>query len=286
MALGLFYACAYLPVGITLPYLPQHFRSLGLTGARVGMLMAAYPLMSLLVPPAFGFVADRTRRGASLLRLATLFAALSTVPLLFATGEAAIAPWLLLAAFCGAPVSMLADSLTLERLGARAREYPRVRLWGSVGFVVAAAGFGFLYTGERTSPPKVIVAALVGSGLAFLASLFLRGQGVREGKLSLSDAAALLRDRRVRLLFAVTCLHWLANSPYNLLFTVFLKDEGLAPSVAGLGMGVGVVAEVSVMFAFPRIARHLTARRRRCAGRSSQSRTRPCRWCFCSSSTA
>lgn len=253
--LGVFYACSYLGVGITLPYLPQHLRVLGLSGRELGVLLASYPLMSMLVPPLFGYLADRTRRGALLLAGVSLVGALAFLPLLGATDKRALVPWLLLAAFCNAPVSMLADSLTLERLGPRAQEYPRVRLWGSLGFVVAAAGFGFLWDGERASPPPVIVAALVALGLAFAASLRVRGRGAASFAVRLSDATALARDRRIVLLLGATCLHWLACSPYNLLFTVVLKDRGLAPSIAGLGLAAGVVAEVAVMALFPSFAR-------------------------------
>ena len=260
VALGSFYACAYVAVGITLPYLPQHLRSLGLAGSQIGLLLASYPLMTTLVPPLFGFLADRTRRGALLLSLATLGSALCFVPLLFATSQVTVAPWLLGAALCNAPLSMLAASLTLERLGPRAGEFPRVRLWGSLGYIASATSFGFLYSGQRGNPPPVIVAALAALGLAFLASLLVRGQGGAPQPVRVADALALWRDSRVRLLLVVGCLHWLACSPFHLFFTVFLKESGLSQAVAGLGLGAGVAAEVAVMLCFPSLSRRFSPR--------------------------
>lgn len=249
--LGLFYGCVYASVGITLPYLPKHLRSLGLSGADVGLLMASFPLMQILAPPLAGFLADRTRRGALLLSVLASGYAICFAPLLVATGCGGIAPWLLGAAFCSAPLSMLADSLTLERLGPRSALYPRIRLWGSVGFVVTALGFGALWTGERTSPPAVVVAALACGALAFGASLLVRGRG-GAGDVRLSEAPGLLRDRRLQLLALATGLHWIAFAPHNLLFTVYLDGLGLSPRVAGLGFAAGVAAEVAVMALFPR----------------------------------
>ena len=244
-----------------LPYLPQHLRALGLSGSEIGVLAGASPLMAFLAPPLWGFLADRTRRGALLLTLAALGSLTAFSPLLSATTTATIAPWMLLAAFFSTPISMLADSLTLERLRESGGDYARIRLWGSVGFIVATTAFGLLYTGERSSPPPVIVAALLTTAGALVASLFVHGRGEAQAPVALGDALTLLGDRRIRILLAATCLHWLSCSPYHMLFTVHLKDLGLPPSVAGIGFGVGVLAEVVVMMNFPRLAARLAPRK-------------------------
>ncbi|MGC4122400.1 MAG: MFS transporter [Myxococcales bacterium] len=260
--LGLFYACLYASVGITMPFLPQHMKALGLSGTDLGLLMAAYPLMQVLVPPAAGFVADRTRRGALLLSLLTFGHALAFVPLLFATTRAAIAPWLTVAAVCIAPLSMLADSLTLERLGPDSAQYPRVRLWGSLGFVATTLAFGAFWTGERpatASAPPVVLAAIAAATVAFGASLLVRGRG-GAGNVHLSEAPAILRDPRMRRLVAATSLHWLAFAPHNLMFAVYLESLGHSPWITSLGLALGVLAEVSVMALFPRFGRRFAPR--------------------------
>jgi PPP family 3-phenylpropionic acid transporter len=258
--LGLFYACLYASVGVTMPFLPQHMRTLGLSGTDIGMLMAAYPLMQALAPPAAGFLADRTRRGALLLSLLAFGYTLAFVPLLLATTRGAIAPWLTAAAVCTAPLSMLADSLTLERLGTRSAQYPRVRLWGSIGFVVTTLGFGAFWSGERpVAASPVVVAAIATAAMTFGASLLVRGRG-GVGDVHLSEAPALFRDPRLRMLVAATSLHWLAFAPHNLMFAVYLKDLGHSPWITGLGLAAGVAAEVVLMALFPRFGRRFAPR--------------------------
>lgn len=248
------YFCLYAAVGVALPYLPAHYRALGLSGAEVGSLMALGPLATAILPPLWGYAADKTRRAGALLSLATAGSALAYAPLLGARTAGAIVPWLSLQAIFGSPVAMLADSIALEKVGGAGGRYSRVRLWGSVGFIAAALGFGFLWDGERTAPPVVVAAVVLLWALTFFASLGVRGSSAARPALHLSDAAALLRDRRVRLLLAATSLHWTALSPYNVLFTLHLKDLGLPPSVAGLGQAAGVAAEVAVMLWYPRLA--------------------------------
>jgi PPP family 3-phenylpropionic acid transporter len=67
------------------------------------------------------------------------------------------------------------------------------------------------------------------------------------------DLADLARDRRLHLLLAVSALHWAACAPFHLLFGVFVRDLGLTADVTGIGMGLGVLAEIAVLLAFPRL---------------------------------
>lgn len=248
------YFFVYAAVGIALPYLPLHCRALGMSGAEVGWLAGIGPLATLFVPPLWGYAADKARRAGALLSIATGGSALAFVPLLWARTPLAMAPWLSVQALFGSPVAMLADSIALEKVGGAGGRYSRVRLWGSLGFVAAAFGFGLLWDGQRTAPAVVIAAALSLWALSFVASLSVRGSAAPRPALRLSDAASLLRDRRVRVLLAATCLHWVALSPFNLLFTVHLKTLGLSPAVAGLGQAAGVAAEVAVMLGYRRLA--------------------------------
>jgi PPP family 3-phenylpropionic acid transporter len=259
--LARFYFLAYAGVGITLPYLPLHLKALGLSGADIGLLLGLGPLAAMLFPPVWGYLADKTRRAGELLSAATCGSALAWAPLLFATQRISIAPWLALQALFSSPVAMLADSLTLERVRGAGGLYSRVRLWGSVGFIATALGFGLLYDGERASPPKVIVAALGMGALSFLASLKVRGPAAARPSPRILEVASLLRDGRVRRLLAATTLHWIAFSPYNILFTVHLKDLGLGPTVAGMGLATGVLAEVAVMGAYRNLAARVSAPR-------------------------
>lgn len=255
--LAAFYFGYYAAIGIQLPFLPQHLRGLGLSGAELGLVSAASPVMALLSPPLWGFLADRSRRAALLLTLGAAGQAIALMPLLTVTTLEQLAPVMLLAALFSAPLPMLADSLTLQQVGANGAAYARVRLFGSVGFICSSTLFGLVWTGTIDFPPPVIVA-LIGCALLGLgASLAVRGSGEQHPAPSLRDALGLLGDTRVSLLVASTALHWLACAPYHLLFGVHVQELRLPPAIAGLGMGIGVAAEVVVMLAYPRFLARL-----------------------------
>ena len=70
-ALSLYYLLVYSAIGITLPFFPQYLKSLGLTGTEVGLLLALSPALSLIAPPFWGQIADRTGRPGLVLLVVT-----------------------------------------------------------------------------------------------------------------------------------------------------------------------------------------------------------------------
>ena len=81
MRIALFYFVLFTSVGIILPYLPPYFRSLGFSGKEIALAVSLQPLLMIVVPPLWGYLADRTSRPVLLLRIATAGAALAFVPM-------------------------------------------------------------------------------------------------------------------------------------------------------------------------------------------------------------
>jgi MFS transporter, PPP family, 3-phenylpropionic acid transporter len=245
-----YYFLLFAGVGVSLPYLPQHFRSLGFSGREIGIVAAITPAMTLLAPPVWGFIADRTRRPDILLRVTGLGVILGNATLALArTFAAALAPMALCGIF-GSPQSVLIDSIAVEEVRRTRGVYSRLRLWGSIGFVVASFLFGQFYRGEANEVPRVVLMSL-GIAVAYsVVSAFIRSNVATE-RPRLHDALYLSRRRDLQLLYAVACLHWIACAPYNVFFVVHAKSIGFSPSVAGAALALGVVAEVFVMGVFP-----------------------------------
>jgi PPP family 3-phenylpropionic acid transporter len=146
-----------------------------------------------------------------------------------------------------------------------ATSYARVRLFGSLGFVALAilAGRALALRGDRAGDPlvPVVVAACV-LGYALVAQTVPAppadaDAGARPGP---RDLYRLLADRRLLAFLGACALHWAACAPYHLFFGVLVRDRGLESTVAGLGMGAGVLAEIAVLVAFPRLERRASLR--------------------------
>lgn len=250
----IFYFFYFMTVGTTMPFIPPYLRGLGLSGRQVSTVVSVTPVMALVVPLLWAWLADHTKRHARVLQGLTLGACLGFLPVLFARRFPTIfAGWISYALF-GVGLGSVADSLAIARVRAGA-DYGRMRFWGSVGFVVAALAVGAVLSARGARPADPIAPLMLWLALAaaFIGSLRLRGTGEQSARPHLRDIGGLLRDRRFRLLMIATPLHWICCAPYNVFFGVFLSEQHLAPLLWGLPFCIGVVAEMGVLLAFRRL---------------------------------
>jgi PPP family 3-phenylpropionic acid transporter len=255
----LFYFFYFQSIGIYMPFVPAYFRAQGLSGREISAIFAMQPLLAVVVPLGWSWLADRSGRHDRVLRLVIGGAWLGLTPLLFAGHFLPILlSWACYAVF-GVGVGGLADALAVARVRAGA-VYGRLRLWGSVGFVAAAIGVGgAVELFEAGQPGRIVPLAMwLSLAGAFAASLRLSGTGEAHAKPRAADLRELMKDRRLLLLLLIGALHWMCLAPYNVFFGVFLRDLGLRPISWGLAYATGVVAEIAVMLVFHRLERRFT----------------------------
>jgi len=253
-----FYFLYFGAIGVTLPFLPAYLRSLELSTTQVGLLLSLGPLASLLTPPLWGHLADRTGRLSHVLTLLTVGSALCFAPLLGLTAFPALALTLAAYACFASSITPVVDSLTLNRVNLLGGSYSHVRLFGSLGFILFSTTFGLVSKEMSRLAVAVPLALLV---LLALWSLSLRS-GASPGTSHHPLAGLrLLRDNTdLRWLLAATCLHWMACAPYNGMLAIHILGQGMPAWVVGLAAGVGVAAEVPAMILYPRFAHRIAPR--------------------------
>jgi PPP family 3-phenylpropionic acid transporter len=242
-------------VAINMAYMPAHMRALGLAGRQISMVSAVAPMLSLVVPLGWAWLADRMHRHDRVLRIVSAGACLGFLPVVFARGFSAVLGGYLGYALFFVGAGGLADALAVARLRSGA-VYGRLRLWGSLGYVLAClAGGALLANGGTNHLAGRLAPLLMWLALAatFLASLGIRGSGEDAVRPRAADVRALLGERRLRLLLLAGALHWVCMAPYNVYFGIFLSELGLPPIAWGAGLSVGVLAEMLVLLWFHRL---------------------------------
>ncbi len=261
--LRLFYFLYYGGVGTSLPYFAAYLRGRGFTGQEIGLVQMLPSLLAPVVALAWATFADHRATPQRALRLATGWAAGAALLLPLARSTWQVAGAILLVSLGDRAVVPLADSITLELARERpGLSYARIRLFGSLGFIALslAVGRALAMRGDRPADLLVPVAvALCAAGYALVARRAPPGAR-HEGRPSARDMLALAKDRRLHLLLAAAALHWAACAPFHLLFGVFVRDLHLSADVTGVGMGIGVAAEIALLLLFPRIERRLSLR--------------------------
>ncbi|MDY7230910.1 MFS transporter [Hyalangium rubrum] len=253
-----FYMLYFGSVGVTQPFLPAYLRSLALSTTQVGLLLALSPLMSLVAPPLWGHLADRTGKISHVLTLLVVGAALGFSPLLGVSTFPALVATLAVYACFASSITPMVDSLALNRVAQVGGNYAHLRLFGSVGFILCTVSFGLV---AKSVGQLAVLAPLVLLSTLAVWSLTLRSRTPLGGTPHPLAGLRLLRDNKdLRWLLAATSLHWMACTPYNGMLAIHVLALGLPPSVVGLSAGAGVAAEVAALLLYPRLAHRIAPR--------------------------
>jgi PPP family 3-phenylpropionic acid transporter len=253
--LALFYAAYFVMLGIVLPFWPAWLQSRGLSAAQIGLLLALGSWAKLVGNPIFTRIADRS--GEIRRPLILIAAAALTFQTLFllAHGFWALLIVTVLSALCFTTIMPLGDSLALGLAAHHGLHYGRVRLWGSVAFIVAGTAAGWLLAGR--SAGLVLPLVIAALALTLLACLVLpeaprpavqRAAGgwltlLSNRRFALFVLAAGLIQSSHAILYGFGTLHWLAaghdEDTVGILWAI-----GVAAEVALFAVGGGVVARL------------------------------------------
>ena len=254
-----FYFLYYVAVGAFVPYWPLYLHSLGYTPVQIGTALASTALARVVVPVGWGWIMDRSGRRTpwitgGLIISAILFGLVPLSPnfgVLLALHVAYAAFWnVALPAF---------DVVTLNHLARTGQDYARIRLWGSVGFVLSVAALGPIldYTGVWPVP-WVVVAGML--GMAWLAVYVPEAADHRPHDAALGGFVDRARKPAVIALLATCFLSQLSFAPYYGFFSIYLESHAYTRTVIGGLWALGVVAEVIVFLYTGRIIRRFGAR--------------------------
>jgi PPP family 3-phenylpropionic acid transporter len=167
--LAFFYIAVFLLPGIAMPFWPAWLAAHGLDAVQIGTLLALGPWTKLVSNPLAARLADRSGKTRRLLVLLALGGLASYALFGLVDGFVAFFIVTILANLALNPIMPLGDSVTLGTGARHGIAYGRVRLWGSLSFMVAGGGAGFLLAGR---PPDLILALLLGALLVLVLACF------------------------------------------------------------------------------------------------------------------
>ncbi|MGJ3353075.1 3-phenylpropionate MFS transporter [Providencia sp. Je.9.19] len=161
-----------------------------------------------------------------------------------------------------APMVPLGDSLAGAWQKQFTFDYGKIRVWGSIAFIIGSSLMGYL---AGVWGHKSIMVALVISCAALLVSTLLRpaimpsGATKVEGQAKVSVKQLIADKNVVRFLICVSLLQG-AHAAYYGFASLFWKEAGYSDLVIGNLWSLGVVAEVIVFTLSHRLFRRWSAR--------------------------
>ena len=229
-------------------YAPLWFQSLGFGTLAIGALASLQSATRLFSPYAWGWLADHTGQRTRLLRIAVALALASAIGLFVSPLYGWIAAVTLALHTCTAGVVPISEAalahLVSHGEALNAGRYGRVRVWGSIGFILAVVGSGVALQGLGVQTFPWLVVAL----LALLLVAALRLPVVTEaahGSEAAPGALAVLRQPAVAWFFAGVFFTVLAHTSLYAFLSLYLVSLGYSKAAVGLIWALGVAAEVA-----------------------------------------
>ncbi len=246
-------------IGVFTPYASLYFAGHGMSAAQIGVLMSLVQVMRIFGPNLWGWVADHSERRANVLRLTAWATGAAFVGLFFDYGFAYYFCIMIAFNLFSSAQAPLSEALLLSELRGDLTHYGRLRLWGSIGFIVAVNIAGQILDCQGVDMmPWVAMCLLLMTGLA--------SQRLHDTPHALATGAVpsvrlLLQRREVRAFFISTFLMIAAHGAIYVFYSLYLEQIGYSKTVIGLMWSLGVVAEIVFFFYQAPIFRHFGVRR-------------------------
>lgn len=239
-------------IGYFNPYLPLWLKELGFGTLAIGVLSSVQSLTRVLAPYGWGWVSDHTGHRVWLMRIA------SSLAFVCAWGLVATPRWVdpgfayvaivLFVMFCNTSAMMPMAEAAMSQMVSRGGtldvgRYGRVRVWGSIGFIITVVVFGFWFD-TRGLDGFAWGAVLLLAGLVATAwRLPAARESTHEGSVAPS-LAPVMAQPAVRWFFVSLFFMILAHVALYAFFSLYLDELGYSKRVVGMLWAVSVLVEI------------------------------------------
>ncbi len=230
--------------GVWMPYFPLYLASLGYRGTEIGLLMGLQPALRWGSAIVWAYAADRWRVRHRMLLVAGCGGALCYVPLLFARRFEAMVAVTGLIALLHAPLIPMVDATVMDHLARLGRDYGRLRMWGSLSFVLGALVSAPLIRWFSPSVVPVLLLIAAWGLVPPLTTLPREQMGRREH----FRAPWALVSPPLAAFLATAFLIQLSCGAWGGFYAVHTAALGFSDMIPGLTWALAVTAEVAMLF--------------------------------------
>ena len=256
--LGVMMFLEYLIWGSWLPLLALYLGDvLGFSGGQIGWIFATQAIACLAGLYFGGQVADRMLSTEKLLAGLHLIGGLAMFALAYQTTFWSFFAVMLAYQLAYMPTMSLTNAVVFHHVADRQRDFGRIRLWGTIGWIAASWPFVFILAG-KTGPDLhaalssiFTVAGIASIALAAFSLTLPHTPPAKQESASSApmQAIRLLRDPVMFVLFVATLMDALVHQCYFQWTSPFLQQAGLAENWIMPAMSVGQIAEIASMAA-------------------------------------
>ena len=254
--LAFYYAAYFAVIGILLPFWPVWLSAKGLTATQIGLVLASAPFVRAFASPLIAQYADQKGLRQPIIMGLTTVAAAAFAAFYFISGFRAIILVTVLFFMFFSASQPLAESLTMHVVRTESANYGRIRLWGSITFIVAAVGGGAILEGRNAD--VIFYLSLAGLGLLFLVCVMLPRARFQASPSGRSPLLELFKIKTFLLMLSAAALIQSSHAVVYSFSTIHWKSIGYSETLIGLLWAEGVVAEIILFHYSAAVLRHFS----------------------------
>ena len=239
-----FYFFYFASLGVFVPYWGLYLQWQGFSAQEIGELTAIFLGARIVAPNIWGWIADHHGQRMRIVRAASFIGTLVFSAILLNNSYLWIAiVMLIFSLFWNATLPQF-EANTLQHLGNKSHHYSKIRLWGSIGFILSVSILGILF--ETISIEAMPIALIITMTGIWLMSLTVPESAAQHLKSDHQPLTHLLKQPSVLAFFAICFLTLLSHGPYYTFYTIYLEQHGYGRTLIGQLWALGVIAEIIV----------------------------------------
>ncbi len=242
---SLFYFLYFSSLGALVPYWSVYLNELSFSALEIGQLLATLGVTKIFAPYLWGWIADKTGQHVRIVQITSIVACLLFLPLVWVSDYWSIMVFMVLFSFFWNAALPQFEVVTMINLGDEKHRYSQVRLWGSLGFIVAVFLMAWLL--DVASTGLLPIAIFIMMLLIMLSSLSVKAP--LQKHLDGGAILPIIKKPAVIALLLACFLMQLSHGPYYTFFTLFMQNQGYGTTMISGFWSLGVLAEV-VLFVF------------------------------------
>ncbi len=256
--LSIFYLFFFTALGSFVPYWSLYLQYLAFTPAQIGELMAIAMASKIIAPYLWGWLADHSGQRIQIIRLTAFLSAIVFAGIFLQDNYFWVALITAGFGFFWNACLPLFEGLTLNHLGDQFAEYSHVRIWGSIGFILAVVSLpiGFRFYGYGIIPIALLFCLILMSLTTFL---------IDDKPYSIKSSTSQqpiwhITRQPVVIAFLIVCtLQVASHGAYYTFLSIYLIDHGYSSVLTGWMWALGVVAEIVLFLGMHHILKRYNA---------------------------
>ena len=236
--------------------------NLNASGEQTGLAFATQSWGAIIAPFVIGLIADRYFAAEKILGLLHLAGAILLFAAFRSSDFTTFYPLIFAYMLAYMPTLALVNAISFRQMQEPSAEFPAVRMWGTIGWIVAGLAISYLFhwdSAEGIAAGRLQNTFALAAGASLLLGVYAftlpatppLGSGESSGLRTLlgADALALLKERNFAVFFICAILICIPLAFYYQNANLFLAEAGVANPTGK--MTIGQVSEALFILLLP-----------------------------------